>query len=421
MNNIRFAVYYYLRPKGILPGKLQPLLLSMAKNERGTEMKTQRLIPILIFQFFAAVFIFPSILHAAPLNDDCINAEEIFGFPFSAVVDNSTATGDGPAGSCNSSGATIMDNDIWYTFVAIRNSTLLFEVNTQTYDGLMVVYEGTDCSNLVEIICVDAPDKPAVFNVDVSAGQTYWLQIGDWGISDGGGTTSILIEETSPDLGPVDLISPYTASAPAIDGSISFEEWSNAATMDIDAGQLRFMHDNTHLYLLIDIVADTVNDGFDDYFWLTFDVNVDGLITSYVDLLYSMPPAAGDLFFYYYLGPGVLTGAQLSVSLKAKGFGPTMNYTVNHTFWELAIDFTEIDTMMNKTVRVGVRTASSKPAFTLDVPPDHITDFADLIDILLFTPEQTVFDCDITGSGGDNATATHLRCALSKHEKKSVG
>jgi hypothetical protein len=133
---------------------------------------------------------------ASAQNEDCATASLIAAFPFTTSVDNSAALSSPPAGSCNSSSATVMQNDLWYTFTI--NSTCDFTITVDPdvgtgYDGIAVLHSGS-CASLTEVACGDEPE-PMVMNIVGAAPGAYYLQVGDWGTVPGGGQTSIDIVE----------------------------------------------------------------------------------------------------------------------------------------------------------------------------------------------------------------------------------
>ena len=128
-------------------------------------------------------------------NDTCETATVIPSVPYSTSVDNSEAFADGPPGSCNSSSATVMQNDVFYSYTPTEDCYLVLDVDPDAgvgYDGIMSVYTGPDCDNLTELSCYD----PEPFHVEIAAtaGTTYWFQVGDWGTSPGGGLTTIELD-----------------------------------------------------------------------------------------------------------------------------------------------------------------------------------------------------------------------------------
>ena len=130
-------------------------------------------------------------------GDDCGAANLIPSVPFSTTFDNSTALSDGPPGTCNSAAANAMDNDVWFSYKPGTDCELSVTVDPDAsgvgYDGIAAVYRGPDCLNLTELACLDEPE-PMVGNVSVTAGATYWIQMGDWGNFPGGGLTGLDVD-----------------------------------------------------------------------------------------------------------------------------------------------------------------------------------------------------------------------------------
>ena len=62
-------------------------------------------------------------------------------------------------------------------------------VNMAPYDGVFGIYTGPDCNSLTPVFCQDEPDDPVIWNGPAVGGTTYWFQVGDWGLGEGGGVT----------------------------------------------------------------------------------------------------------------------------------------------------------------------------------------------------------------------------------------
>lgn len=190
--------------------------------------------------------------------------------------------------------------------------------------------------------------------------------------------------------------SPYVNQPPKLDGKIDFGEWPDGATIHLDNGFIKLANDRTRLYILIDLTDDTQDDS-NDYFWLTFDVNQNGIIDAELDKNYNLHPYNGNMRYQYYLGPGHWTGLQNETfSAKAKGFGcffadGSLRFTTHpfqlqcsrHRVWELAIDLAEIDSEAGGTARMGLRVRSTNPGFTEELPENFSHDFSNLITINL--------------------------------------
>jgi hypothetical protein len=144
--------------------------------------------------------------------DDCSTAETVTALPFSTSVDNSTFFASPPSPSCNSSAATTVQNDVWYTFTVQNTCDFTVTVNPDAgtgYDGVVGLWEGS-CAALTEVACGDEPEPMVLDVFGAAAGTTYYLQVGDWGTSAGGGLTDIDIVEVVPGscgVVPVELMS----------------------------------------------------------------------------------------------------------------------------------------------------------------------------------------------------------------------
>ena len=164
-------------------------------------------------------------LPTAPANDLCANATNLSVFPFSQNIQTAGATNDGPIaaqGDCNYGGANEgVDNSIWYRFAPASNGTLGYTIDadsgTPTYDALFVIYSGASCVGLAEVDCNENP-QPITGTQAVSAGTVYYLCIGDWGVTDGGGETAVSFTFT-PDAPTTDNCCRGTTCNPVTAGS----------------------------------------------------------------------------------------------------------------------------------------------------------------------------------------------------------
>ncbi|HRX86160.1 MAG TPA: GEVED domain-containing protein, partial [Phycisphaerae bacterium] len=148
-----------------------------------------------------------------PANDYCDDATYIAALPYADTFDSRLATPDGPATGCNSTSATLMDRDVWYTWTATENCTATFTLVEQTsYDMVMGIWQGMDCLSLAPIDqffasetfagCLDDPE-PYAGSFVASNGVTYWFQMGDWGTASatGGGITNFTFDCVSATAG----------------------------------------------------------------------------------------------------------------------------------------------------------------------------------------------------------------------------
>ncbi len=135
-----------------------------------------------------------------PTNDTCATAIIVSGTA-SGTIDTLIAQNEDaePIGTCNSTTAVGIDNSIWFQFTPGSDGTLSGTVNTGTYDGFAVLLSGGPCgsaANFTELACWDFPDDPMDLSFPdsgssaLTAGVTYYLVVGDWGATDGGGATA---------------------------------------------------------------------------------------------------------------------------------------------------------------------------------------------------------------------------------------
>lgn len=201
---------------------------------------------------------------------------------------------------------------------------------------------------------------------------------------------------------PLIISSSYTNSPPTLDGVLGFGEWPISNRIQFQNGFMTVVNDRTRLYVLLDVLEDDGNDvgSNPDYFWLSFDVDRDGVIKSNFDLMYGTEPSTGNMRYSYYLGPGSWTGVQPETySSMGKGFGcffgdwsrlfgfwPDPGVCNEHRVWEFGIDLMEIGAQTGGMVRMGLRVASTNPSFVEQVPSNMATNFTDLIQVQLGAP-----------------------------------
>jgi hypothetical protein len=199
----------------------------------------------------------------------------------------------------------------------------------------------------------------------------------------------------------ISLISNYVATPPTIDGQVGFNEWNMSVQAPFSHGFMSVENDAVRLYVLLDVTGDSTYEPDKDYFWLTVDVNRNSAIDANTDLNYGLYPGTQNLRYQYYLAPNQWTGLQpKTYSSRAQGFGcfwsdgtfqlssffPLRFTCKRHTVWELALDLAEIGATPGSHVKLGLRVASSTPAFVDDTPTNFSADFSNLIDVKLAPP-----------------------------------
>jgi hypothetical protein len=199
----------------------------------------------------------------------------------------------------------------------------------------------------------------------------------------------------------ISLISGYVATPPNIDGQLGFNEWNISVQAPFNHGFMSVENDSVRLYVLLDVTGDSTYEPDKDFFWLTVDVDRNGAIDSGKDLNYGLQPGTQNMRYQYYLGPNSWTGLQpKTYSSRAQGFGcfwsdgtfhlasifPLRFTCSRHTVWELALDLAEIGAAPGTHVKLGLRVASTTPAFVDDTPTNFSADFSNLIDVKLAPP-----------------------------------
>lgn len=112
------------------------------------------------------------------------------------------ATTDGPVHlECELFDKGVTGNDIWFVYTAETSGTLeVSTCNLVDYDSDLVIYDGTDCENLVLLGCNDDTRGCAEYSsyvlVEVSAGDSYLIRVGGWEEGTvGSGQLSIMLND----------------------------------------------------------------------------------------------------------------------------------------------------------------------------------------------------------------------------------
>ncbi len=202
----------------------------------------------------------------------------------------------------------------------------------------------------------------------------------------------------APAFADVEIARAWSATAPTINGSVGLTEWSAGTTTTIAHGKLVTMNDGHFLYVLLDVVDDTVDNppapgGTGDYFALAVDADLNHAVSPNVDLIYDACQDGTPFIKAYYLGGSTFTGCQAVAfgTAGAIGFGATPNSATPHRFWEFKLDFQEIGvdpttwTTSSGTppkVRMNVATHSDSPAFSSAQPdPSFFPDLTNTFQI----------------------------------------
>jgi hypothetical protein len=112
---------------------------------------------------------------AQPSNDDFAAARTVTGVPYSDTVEVTGATletGE-PVSSCRETGAP--SGTVWYAFTPTETTTVKI-ARTADFESILAVYTGSSLSTLTETTCQFSQYQ--ALSLPVTAGQTYYLQIG---------------------------------------------------------------------------------------------------------------------------------------------------------------------------------------------------------------------------------------------------
>lgn len=201
----------------------------------------------------------------------------------------------------------------------------------------------------------------------------------------------------------VEITRRWAGTAPAIDGTVSPGEWTSGMATTISSGgvnyaQMRTMNDASYLYVLLDVVFDTVNDPIPtpgtigDFFTLFFDKDLNHAVTPNVDFFYSTcqdgRPFVKAVEFSQY--SSTACEPVDPATLGAEGFGASFNSGVPHRIWEFRLSLTElgVDTSTWTTssggtpqVRMSVVLTSANPSFSVAQPSAAYPDMSDMYKI----------------------------------------
>jgi uncharacterized repeat protein (TIGR01451 family) len=185
----------------------------------------------------------------------------------------------------------------------------------------------------------------------------------------------------------------WACTPPMIDGVVTYVEWGTAPHVDLPNGKgtVYFLNDAANLYVLLDVPADTVDDPpmpappWGDYFFLTLDVNGNGLIDPYLDLNYGILPSLPyQLVYSYYITGSQWTSPMTSTGALGYSWGASNPpHSWAHRVGEISIPLAEIGAGPGSMIYAGIRAYSQNPAFTDELPPNFTNDFSNLLQVQL--------------------------------------
>ena len=152
----------------------------------------------------------------APSNDNCDMATVIPSTapfpPYTDTVDASNATLDpaDPLLSCNAAGNDDGSQTVWYVYTPDSSGFVDFNTfgSLTAGGGELDTAHGAftgSCAALVEVACVDQGLNDSL-DVEVQAGTTYYIKVGQFAGGNDAGTVQLNVEEGVPPIEPARLI-----------------------------------------------------------------------------------------------------------------------------------------------------------------------------------------------------------------------
>lgn len=147
---------------------------------------------------------------ATPPNDNCssainltVNPDFNCGVVTAGTTVLATQSPTTPLPTCGASG---INDDVWYSFVATNTShrVSLLNVAGSVTDMAMAIYTGTSCSNLTQVACSD-PDQVDLTGLTI--GATYWVRVYTFTSTVGSSASFNICVGTPPPPPPYDVCS----------------------------------------------------------------------------------------------------------------------------------------------------------------------------------------------------------------------
>ena len=185
----------------------------------------------------------------------------------------------------------------------------------------------------------------------------------------------------------VALESRFTSSPPTIDGTIGATEWAaGAGAFALPHGTIYFESDASNLYVLYDMTGDPILDSSPtDYFYIGFDVNLNGAGDPGIDFEYSTCDGEHAIRPFLYDAASCSWGgceATATAAVFARGWGPSPASAGAHVILELSIPFSEIQGRAGEMLRVFLAYGSPTPSF-VDATPASDCSYAEYLPLHL--------------------------------------
>ena len=212
---------------------------------------------------------------SGPAHDAFATARTISGVPYTdagVVTANATAqSGENLDPTCTE----FIGKTVWYRYAPTTTSTVIADTIGSNFDTVIVAYQGTSLAGLTQITCDDdgagaasGPSKTA--SLKLTAGQTYYFQVGGWSQTSGGTPASGTLTFHLTAGGPVNndfATAAVAGSLPYTATPVSNASATNEATEDRDPSCADFVG-NTLWYRYVPgstttVTVDTIGSSFD--------------------------------------------------------------------------------------------------------------------------------------------------------------
>lgn len=201
-----------------------------------------------------------------PGNDDFNSPTVVYAAPYSdtiANVNEATSAPDDPPQCAPSSGS------VWYAFTATESATLEANTRGSTYDTVLSVYTGARGA-LVPVTCNDdAFGYQSRVTFGATAGQTYFIEVSQFGPPNASMPTQLSFNLTSaPPPPPPPSNDLVTGATPITTLPFSTSEDVSAATTSVDDPVSCYYSQQNSVWFAytptsnVDVVADTLGSNY---------------------------------------------------------------------------------------------------------------------------------------------------------------
>ncbi len=146
-----------------------------------------------------------------PANDNFANAQTVPA-PGQATGDTTNATNQaGEPQPCGNISKTV-----WYAVIPAQNGALTAATAGSSFDTVMAIYSGTTLANLTALQCNDDDGTSTTSRVTagVSAGETYYIQVGGFSGDSGAVALHVTLDTRTPTPTATSTLTPVVSTTP---------------------------------------------------------------------------------------------------------------------------------------------------------------------------------------------------------------